>query len=199
MYSLAGRFRDRYLADPAFAGRERRKLAFAPWYTRSKEYSQDRSYPVDANTGVVGFTINLVDRTVSLVAPRPSSDAFPLGFETLDRLRFTDSERFADALDTLIRRWMPERLAEADKVQLWDGLRCEAIADGVRLHGRFGQFTEIVDADHALLIQSIAAALTRGATVGDIQRANDADPDLSTTILHRFFVAGLLQEIRIND
>ena len=127
VYSLAGRLRDRYIADPGFAAQQRRKLSFAPWYTRSKDYVEDRSYPIDANTGVVGFTLNMVDRTIELVAPRPSSDAFPLGFEAVDRLPFAGSDEFADALDTLIRRWMPERLVETDLVRFWDGLRCEAI------------------------------------------------------------------------
>ena len=72
-------------------------------------------------------------------------------------------------------------------------------ADGVRLHGRFGQFANIEDAEHGPLIQSIADVLTRGATVGNITQTRNDCSDQTMTILHRFFDAGLLQEIRIND
>jgi hypothetical protein len=196
VYSLAGRFRERFLSDPDFAARERRKLAFAPWYTGSKDYQDDNVYPVDANTGVAGFSLNLVDRTVSLVTPRPSSDAFPLGFETLDRLTFNDCDEFGGALDALVQRWMPTRLRETDTVALWHGLRCEPIADGVRLHGRFRQFTDITDADHESTVRAVVDRLRRGTTVAELIQSLDVDPCWGTKMLHRFFDAGVLQEVR---
>ncbi len=196
VFSLTGRYRDRYLSDSEFAARERRKLAFAPWYTMSRDYRDDDTYPLDANTGVAGFSINLVDRMVSLVAPRPSSDQFPLGFETLDRLAFGDGDEFGNALDTLVERWMPERLRDGDTVMLWQGLRCEPTSGGVRLHGRFRQFTDMVDPDHAADLRMIASWLRHGATVADITQSGAVDAGWGVDVLHRFLDAGLLQEIR---
>jgi hypothetical protein len=197
VYSLAGRFRDRYLSDPILAARERRKFMFAPWYTMSRDYRDDDSYPLDTNTGVVGFSLNMVDRTVSLVAPRPSSDRFPLGFEALDRRTFGDCDEFAGALDALVKRWMPTRLTDTDAVAIWQGLRCEPIAGGVRLHGRFRQYTDIVDLDREAQIRLVADRLQRGTTLADITRSLELDPDETAGILHRFFEAGLLEEVRV--
>jgi hypothetical protein len=196
VYSLAGRFRERFLGDSDFAARERRKLAFAPWYTVSKDYRDDRAYPLDANTGVVGFSLNIVDRTVSLVAPRPSSNAFPLGFETLERRTFGDCDAFGCAVDALIEQWMPTRLHDADAAAFWPGLRYEPIAGGVRVHGRFRQFTDIVDTERESQVQAVADHLHRGTSVALLTRSLGGDPDSAIEILHRFFEAGLLEETR---
>lgn len=199
VFSLAGRFRERYLSDPKFARRERRKLAFAPWYTVSKDYQHDRSYPMDANTGVVGFSLNMVDRTLSLVAPRPASDAFPLGFETLDSLQFGDCDEFRTNLDALVQRWMPLRVLLSDSVALWQGLSSEPIAGGVRLHCRFGQFTDMIDRDLEPEIRAIADRLQRKTTVSEVARSVGLDERQVMSIVNRFFDAGLLQDIRRND
>ncbi len=196
VFSLAGRFRERFLSDPAFAASERRKLNFAPWYTRSTDYRDDDAYPMDANTGVVGFRVNLVDRTVTLVTPRPSSDRLPLGFQTLDRMSFVDCDEFGRVLDVLVERWMPLRLRETDRVALWHGLRAEPVAGGVRLHGRFNQCIDIVDQNHESQVRAVADLLQQGGTVADITRSRDVEPDWATALLHRFFEAGVLEEVR---
>jgi len=199
VFSLAGRFRERYLSDPEFAERERRKLAFAPWYTVSKDYRNDRNYPMDANTGVVGFSLNMVDRTVSLVAPRPSSDAFPLGFATLDWLAFGDCDEFAVAIDSLVKRWMPTRVLHNDVLALWPGLRSEPIAGGVRLHGRFGQFTDIVEIGLEPKIRAMTDHLQRGTTVSEAARLVELDERQVMGVVSRFFDGGLLEDVRRND
>jgi hypothetical protein len=198
VYSLAGRFRERYLSDPDFAARERRKLAFAPWYTVSKDYRDDRAYPLDANTGVVGFSLNMVDRTVSLVAPRRSSNAFPLGLEIMERRTFGDCDAFGATVDALIERWMPTRLRDTDVAAFWPGLRWEPIDGGVRVHGRFRQFTDIVDAEREAEVQAVADQLQRGTTTAAITRSLTGDPEWVAALLQRCFDAGLLEETRLH-
>ena len=196
VYALTGRFRERYLSDPLFAARERRKLNFAPWYTKNREYWEDASYPMDANTGVVGFSFNLVARTVSLVAPRPSSDAFPLGFVTFDCLSFADGDDAGTALDTLVQRWMPLHLRDTDRVALWSGLRSESIAGGVRLHGRFRQSTDVTDDEHETQVRVMADCLRAGTSAAELASSLEIPLDLAATLLQRYFDAGVLEDIR---
>ena len=196
VYSLAGRYRERFLNDEAFAARERRKLRFAPWYTADAVYRDTEDHPFDSNPGVVGFSINMVDRTLALVAPRSASDCFPLGFEILDRRAFADVDEFAGIFDAMIERWMPVELRDGDPVVFGDGLRCEAIADGVRLHGRFHQFVDITDATHGHLIQALAGETASGRrTLADLAGGHPSDATQVREIAQRLFEAGVLEEV----
>lgn len=199
VYALTGRYRDRYLADPDFAARERRKLALAPWYTADPSYRGDDDYPYDGNTAVVGFSIDLVGRTLALVVPRASSDTFPLGIETLESLPFDDVDDFGTAMATLIDRWMPTRMPLDAAPRLLDWLRTEPLPNGIRLHGRFAQYVDLFDdpcdpcdpGDPVLgrlepvLREGISLASNLPARIG-------ASPSSVHTALDRLFDSGVL-------
>jgi hypothetical protein len=195
VYSLAGRFRDRYIEDEAFAAQQHRKLQMAPWFTSDPSYEGHPSYPFDGNTAVIGFSVDLVGRTVGLVVPRAASDRFPLGLEVLQRVPFADSASFADALDTLIVRWMPVVLGGTARPRLCDWLDVERRPDGVRVHGRFSQSVDIVDETHGALIERLADILQQApVSVADLPHHLDAECGIIHPLLQRFFDAGLVEE-----
>lgn len=197
IYSLAGRYRERYLNDPKFAAREHRKLAFAPWFTGDEAYFDETAYPFDANTGVIGFSLNMVDRDLALVAPVPSSDANPLGFETLARESFADIDELSQVTQKMIERLLPTRLCIDDRLMLWDGLTVELLPHGARFHGRFRQFTDITDPDHAKVIQSLTSTLqSEPITVRAFCHSCDFDHQQALSVAQRLFEAGLLAEVQ---
>lgn len=196
VYSLTGRYREQFLDDPVFAASERQKLAFAPWYTADEAYHDEEDWPFDANPGVLGFSLDLVERTLALVAPRPATDTLPLGFETLARETFADADDFSRIMQAMIERWMPIRLREDDRLGLWDGLNVEEIAGGARFRGRFRQFTDITDPEHDDVIRTLADRLqSASTTLAELSRGYGGDTEGVRMTAQRLFDAGLLQEV----
>ena len=196
VYSLTGRYRERYLADASFAERERRKLRLAPWYTVDPSYRDAEEYPFDGNTGLIGFGLNMVERTVSLVAPRQATDHLPLGFETLETRTFFDASDLASSLDQLVERWMPTSLRESDNLAFWTGLRLEHIDGGVRFHGRFRQWTDVVGTEEEPLIHRVSDDIEQTSpSLRDLMYRHGSSAPAVRDIADRMYSAGLLDEV----
>jgi len=193
VFSLAGRFRDRYLSDETFATRERAKLRMAPWYTVDPSYVGHDRYPFDGNTALVGFSIDMVGRTVALVAPRSASDAFPLGLQVLERRAFDGPATFADGVDALVDRWMHLELPGSAQPRFPEWLEIERLPAGVRLHGRFNQAVDI-EGD-AGMIAAMAETLRNGAVpVHSLASHLGAGATEVRATLQRFLEAGVIDD-----
>lgn len=66
---------------------------------------------------VSGFLISMVRKSVRLITPCPSSDAWPNGYWVLEECRFTDGEDLAVLLDGMMERHMAITLRAGDPVR----------------------------------------------------------------------------------
>jgi radical SAM family RiPP maturation amino acid epimerase len=82
---------------------------------------------------VSGFLLNMVDRTVKLVAPCPADQRFPLGYMTFEEGRFEDAVELGALIDGMIDRHMPIEVRPEERPVLRHELRREPSADGVVL------------------------------------------------------------------
>jgi radical SAM family RiPP maturation amino acid epimerase len=57
---------------------------------------------------VSGFLVNMMKRTVQLVAPAAASDRWPLGYRIYEERRFEDAAGFRAHLEGMVERHMPE-------------------------------------------------------------------------------------------
>jgi len=114
---------------------------------------------------VSGFLINMVDRSVRLVSPCPSSDAWPNGYWTFEEGRFTDGEDLAVLLDGMMERHMPVTLRAGDRAQLRPDLAV-TFSDTEMVLRSYGSTVTITDLPY---LEPLARALTAGdMTAGEI-------------------------------
>jgi len=80
---------------------------------------------------ISGFLFNMPDRSVRLISPCPSSEAYPDGYLTFFQETFEDARH----LDEILRSWcdQPIRLGLQDRPRWRQDLSCKPFADGFRL------------------------------------------------------------------
>lgn len=59
---------------------------------------------------VIGFSVNMPKKTISLIAPRRPDDEYPLGMQTYDTISFADAASYRNALTELIQKWMAQEV-----------------------------------------------------------------------------------------
>jgi radical SAM family RiPP maturation amino acid epimerase len=82
-----------------------------------------------------GFRINLVDRTVRLLSPCPSTEQWPDGYFVYDEGTYADADDFASLLERMIERNMPESPPPESRVSFSSDLAYRPVAGGFELSG----------------------------------------------------------------
>lgn len=114
---------------------------------------------------VSGFLMSMVRKSVRLITPCPSSDAWPNGYWVLEEGRFTDGEDLAVLLDGMMARHMRVTLRAGDRARLRPDLVVEPAADGVALRA-FGSTVTLSDQPY---VHPVIDALAAGdQTAGEI-------------------------------
>jgi radical SAM family RiPP maturation amino acid epimerase len=87
---------------------------------------------------VSGFLINMVDRTVKLITPCPSSEQWPLGYYVYDDRAFTTGSDLDAIIEEMIARHMPLQVPVDDVLCFRPDLAYRSTEDGFALDGRYG-------------------------------------------------------------
>jgi radical SAM family RiPP maturation amino acid epimerase len=66
---------------------------------------------------VSGFLVNMLDKKVRLASPTCSSEQWPDGYRVYEEARFETVEDFADIIDGMVDRYMPEGLSDKDVLE----------------------------------------------------------------------------------
>jgi len=84
-----------------------------------------------------GFMLNMVDRSVQLVAPCPPSDRWPQGQRIFDTAAFSSARDLKPIMRSMIDKHMPISLTSSDPVRFRDDLEYKPIPDGFEVATRF--------------------------------------------------------------
>ncbi len=136
---------------------------------------------------VSGFLVNLMDRSVKLVAPTRAGDRWRTGYRVYEERHFNTAEEFAAAIDGMIERYMPMSLAAEDRV----AFRPDLTYDG-DVEGGFSLTTNV----HGFTMKGYAFAKRLGEMVarGDMTAGQISDV-LVRDGHDMFSVANALQEL----
>ena len=99
-YGVGGRYREYLKNHPEILTDQQRRFKAAPFYDEIKEYLNEDTHAHGTIACVTGFLVNLVDRTISLIAPTHADDDYPLGYITFSKETFETS---ADIHQTIHR------------------------------------------------------------------------------------------------
>jgi hypothetical protein len=114
---------------------------------------------------VSGYLINMVRRTVRLITPCPSSDAWPNGHWVVEQGRFTDAADFATLIEGMMERHMPTAIRARDPVRMRPDIKLSVSSDEIRLEA-YGSITTIRDHPRMEILAHAVAAGNR--TAGEI-------------------------------
>lgn len=87
---------------------------------------------------VSGFLLNMVERSVKLITPCPSSERWPLGYYVYDERSFTSGSELENIVEDMIARHMPFRVPADDRLNFRPDLAYRGTEDGFVLNGRYG-------------------------------------------------------------
>ena len=144
---------------------------------------------------VSGFLINMVERTVRLVAPCSSSPRWPLGYWVYEEGLFTNGADLSELLQGMIDRHLQDALTYQDPVAFRSDLRFEETADSIVLTSPFMKTTMGPREG----IQAIGRLVARGdLTAGELAFAAEAADAIA---LHDTFMIldGLYQNGLLNE
>jgi len=112
-YGVAGRYRE-YLKDhPEVLAEQQRRLQDAPFYNEIREHLNEDTHAQGSIACVTGFLVNLVDCTISLIAPTHATDEFPLGYITFATETFSENDGIEGALNRVVSRGRINKLDES--------------------------------------------------------------------------------------
>lgn len=119
--SASGRARNRYIKK----GGEHREWA--------------RSVADTSIACVSGFLINMVERSIKLITPCPSSEQWPLGYYVYDERTFTSGGDIERIVEDMIARRMPIHAPVDGVLSFRPDLAYRGTEDGFVLDGRYGK------------------------------------------------------------
>ena len=119
---------------PAASGRARER------YLKKGGEHLDWAAVADTSISCVsGFLINMVDRTVKLITPCPSSERWPLGYYVYDERTFTTGSDLDRVVDEMIATHMPLQAPADDVLRFRSDLTYRGTDDGFVVEGRYGR------------------------------------------------------------
>lgn len=101
-YGVAGRYREYLKEHPEMLAEQQRRLQQAPFYNEIREHLDENTHAHGSIACVTGFLVNLVDRTISLIAPTHATDEYPLGYITFATEIFNSNEDIEGALNRVV-------------------------------------------------------------------------------------------------
>jgi radical SAM family RiPP maturation amino acid epimerase len=144
---------------------------------------------------VSGFLFNMVRKSVRLVTPCPSSDAWPNGYWILQEATFTSAEDLETLLEGMMRRHMRTALRAGDVTRFRPDLTLHALSDGIELRAYGGVITYREPA----CMPAVGAALAEGTRsagdiVVDLEDRSGWPTEETMDVLNDLFAEGLLDE-----
>ena len=144
---------------------------------------------------ISGYLINMVQRTIKLITPCPSSDKWPNGYWIVDSARFGDAAEFAALLDRMMERHMPTALRAGDRVRLRPDLKVRMSGDQIHLDS-FGAVSKITGTSRIepMVQMVIKGNLTAGEIALQMEDRFGWPAEQAMTALNWLFDEGLLDE-----
>ncbi|MFP5268815.1 radical SAM family RiPP maturation amino acid epimerase [Coleofasciculus sp.] len=200
VYGNAGRFRERAQKDPKLMEQQRKSLLWAPWFTADPSYADCDDYPMSSIGCVTGFLINMVDRSVQLIAPCASSDRWPLGYFIFDRGHFADGNELAQWIDRTMDERMWPILRGGDRLRFHHWLELEPLEDGFQLNGRFKQRLAFRGPERSNQWKAIGDLVAQGdRTTEDIVETVSVQQNINREVvysmLNSLFCTGVIDEL----
>jgi radical SAM family RiPP maturation amino acid epimerase len=90
---------------------------------------------------VSGFLVNMVSKTVELIAPTRASEAWPKGYRIYGSRRFNSAQEYGQAITELIDSCMPQSVTGDTVLSFRGDLLYFATAQGYVLEGKYQKFT----------------------------------------------------------
>ena len=173
--SVAGRARDKRPASNAAA-------------------EQARSVEGTTIACVSGFLVNMVEKTIRLVTPVPSSERWPLGYRTSATARFTDAMSFRSGVAAMIADHMPTAPGGEATLRFRADLRYAALDDGFELIGGHSRIALQGGAAHRLLGDLVSGGTHTPAEVRAQLTGAGSGLFAAAGMVQRLFDHGLLAE-----
>lgn len=119
---------------------------------------------------VSGFLVNMMTRTVQLVAPTRASERWPLGYRIYAEERFATAAEFRAVVTAMIEAHMPEDLTGEHILAFRPDLAFNPLADGFELSGAGGARYAV--RNDSLGVRYLGELIAKGnRTAGDIVAA----------------------------
>jgi radical SAM family RiPP maturation amino acid epimerase len=120
--------------QPSASGRARER-----YLKKGGEHLEWAKTAADTSISCVsGFLISMVDRTVKLTTPCPSSDRWPLGYYVYDERTFTSGSDLDRIVEEMISQHMPSEAPADEVLRFRPDLAYRGTDDGFVLDGRYG-------------------------------------------------------------
>jgi radical SAM family RiPP maturation amino acid epimerase len=144
---------------------------------------------------VTGFLLNMVDRSVKLIAPCPSNDQWPEGHWIFEQGCFDSPTSLRTLLHGMIERHMSATLRASDPVAFRPDLRFTPLADSIQLTTRYSKTT----VSNLPLLPAIGELVAEGThSAGEIALLAEDRHGLEAArafdVLNRLFHDGFLNE-----
>ncbi|MDQ5910611.1 MAG: Radical family RiPP maturation amino acid epimerase [Pseudomonadota bacterium] len=150
------------------------------------------------NECLCGYLVNLVDRTIKLISPCPSSDQWPNGYRIHAQRTFRDAAEYRAFLEQSMTEWMPDKLAWQDPISFRSDLVFTRLEEGFSLTSRVRRHTLTGKSWYALLGELIAGdELSVMEITSRLASAGASLPEVAS-LINRLFDKGLLQEPEIS-
>jgi radical SAM family RiPP maturation amino acid epimerase len=140
-----------------------------------------------------GFRINLVDRTVRLLSPCPSTDRWPDGYFVYDEGTYADADDFAWLLQQMIERNMPESPPPDRAVSFSSDLVYRPVVGGFELSGEARTRTFAAGGELGAVADLISSGRYGVAQViAEMEARCAAAPVAAQALIDELFWAGAL-------
>ena len=137
-YGVGGRYRDYLKKHPEVLQKQQKKLENAPFYEDIKEHLNEETHAHGTIACVTGFLVNLVDQSVSLIAPTHATDEHPLGYITFAKETFRSNSEIHSTIKTVIDRGRVLELQDNDICALHSYIKTIQKNTDIVFQGRLG-------------------------------------------------------------
>lgn len=140
------------------------------------ELASRKSAPIANGTiaCIVGFLINMVERSIQLVSPCTASPEWPLGYRVHESRQFASVAEFGVAIEAMIERHMPVSIPSSARMRFRPELRYAALADGFRVSSAVHavEFRGGFEPLKGLIYKELGETIRDGSrTAGDIEHS----------------------------
>ncbi|MFN5874988.1 MAG: radical SAM family RiPP maturation amino acid epimerase [Ignavibacteria bacterium] len=194
-YGVAGRYRE-YLKDhPEMLAEQQRRLQEAPFYNEIREHLNEDTHAHGSIACVTGFLVNLVECTISLIAPTHATDEYPLGYITFATETFSSDEGIEKALQRVVSRGRVLALNDSDGCAFVSYIRIHQEHMDLVFEGRFGTRVRAASLGSPEDVATLTTILQEGTSTQRqiLERFKDNAPSISN-VLKRLWNMGVLKD-----
>lgn len=158
----------------------------------AKELEPEKFAAAATSICTAGFVVNLVKRTVTLMAPRRADIDHPLGLKEYQTRTFENGKSYQDVLTAMIREWMPEDMPPDRRLDMGSYITFERSGSQLKIQGdKIHRSLTVSDACY----QCLALVVGKGHTLEQafaISKVSNEEKNKITEKLQVLFDAGYL-------